>query len=108
MRSLLLLWLFLWLAPAAALDDPMRPPGHARAGATGKSKPVWHLSAIRIDGAGRMAIINGRQVAEGDRVNGARVLEIQPQQVRLAGRQGAFSVRLVKTRVKQSRHPATD
>jgi len=112
MRGLLSLLMLLLIAPvttqatqAGVLDDPMRPPGYALAG-TGKkvaAKKGWRLSAIRIDANRRFAIINGRVVEIGAWVNRAQVLEILPQQVRLKGPQGLFSIKLVKTQVKKMR-----
>lgn len=112
MRGLLSLLIFLLLVPATirvaqaeVLDDPMRPPGYALAGAGKKpgTKKGWHLSVIRIDAHRRFAIINGRTVEVGMWVNKARVVEILPQQVRLESPQGLLSIRLVKTRVKKMR-----
>jgi len=102
---LLLTSVTIQLAQAEVLDDPMRPPGYALAGAGKKvaAKKGWHLSAIRIDGNRRFAIINGRMVEVGAWVNKARVQEILPQRVRLKGPQGLFSIKLVKTQVKKMR-----
>ncbi len=102
---LLLTSVTIQLAQAEVLDDPMRPPGYALAGAGKKvtAKKGWHLSAIRIDGNRRLAIINGRMVEIGAWVNKARVQEILPQRVRLKGPQGLFSIKLVKTQVKKMR-----
>jgi len=90
------------IAQAEVLDDPMRPPGYARSTGGGNVKPAWHLSAIRIDGDQRIAIINGRMLEVGEWVNNARLIEILPERVRLNGRQGAFSIKLVKVQVRKS------
>jgi len=107
MRIFLSCWLMLSVlsAQAGVLDDPMRPPGYARAGMGKKVtlKKGWQLSAIRIDANRRFAIINGRTLETGEWVNKARVVEILPQKVRLKNAQGEFAVRLVKTRVKKTR-----
>ena len=102
---LLLTSVTIQLAHAEVLDDPMRPPGYALAGAGKKVsvKKGWHLSAIRIDANRRFAIINGRTLEVGEWVNRAQVLEILPQRVRLKGAQGPFSIKLVKTQVKKVR-----
>ncbi len=102
---LLLTSVTIQLTQAEVLDDPMRPPGYALAGA-GKKASVrkgWHLSAIRIDANRRFAIINGRTLEVGTWVNRAQVLEILPQRVRLKGPQGLFSIKLIKTQVKKMR-----
>ncbi len=47
------------------------------------SPAAYHLSCVLVDGAGSKAILNGRRVRVGDRVDGAEVLAIQPRRVRL-------------------------
>ncbi len=86
---------------AENLDDPMRPPEFAPPGVSAKAKKGWRLSAIRIDADQRLAIINGRRLEKGDWINRAQVVEILPQQVKLRGADGVFSVRLLRARIKK-------
>jgi hypothetical protein len=93
-------WIFpllltLLMGSAQALDDPMRPPGGAAVG-SGKAAAgaTFVLSSTLIARERRSAVINGRNLGIGDRINGARVVEIQPSQVRLQlqGRQITLSL----------------
>lgn len=80
----------------AQLDDPTRPPGHRLYVPGGKAAaPSWHVNTIKISEQQRIAIVNGKRVRVGDRVDGARVLEIQPGYVRLRYKQQEIAVRLV-------------
>lgn len=71
-------------APATAvtsfeqLPDPTRP--HAQR-AERASEPPSGLGYTRIGPAGRVAVIEGRQVREGDRFRGAEVIAIKPFEV---------------------------
>lgn len=67
---------------AEALNDPMRPPVTLSKGnKTQKMVTGYELSSIFISSNRRAAIINGRNVTIGDRVNRARVLEIEATEV---------------------------
>ncbi|OEU62116.1 MAG: hypothetical protein BA870_03075 [Desulfuromonadales bacterium C00003094] len=72
-------------ASAASLPDPTRPPQRFLAPAA--SGPVvadsWQLGSILIAPQRRVAVINGRPLSVGDQVSGAKVLTIEPGQVRL-------------------------
>lgn len=93
---------------AEILDDPTRPPGYAKPyqfKGMQKQKASWKLSAIKIDAYTQRAIINDKTVAEGNKVDGALVMEILPNQVKLRNEKGEFSVRLVKQKVKVRQMP---
>jgi hypothetical protein len=80
--SLLLCSVVLFSSSAVALDDPMRPPvSLSTVKKTEKTVTGYELSSIFISSTRRAAIINGRNVTIGDRVNKARVLDIQATQV---------------------------
>lgn len=67
---------------AETLDDPMRPPITLSTGTKAqKSVTGYELSSIFISQGRRAAIINGRNVTVGERVDNARVLEIQSTEV---------------------------
>jgi hypothetical protein len=83
--------LFVLLMPvgrvdAASLPDPTRPP--QRFIAPVASGPVvadnWQLGSILIAPQRRVAVINGRPLSVGDQVSGAKVVAIEPGQVRLS------------------------
>lgn len=76
-------------AVGAALDDPTRPPFFM---ATGKKPPtvirrktpkVWELTSTLISPQRKVAVINGRTVSEGDRIDKAIVVKITHASVRL-------------------------
>ncbi|MEH6470166.1 MAG: hypothetical protein V7752_02850 [Halopseudomonas sp.] len=84
-RSLLAVILCAWLSPSQAAVDPTRPFSQQGSDATARQvKPnPWQLQAVRISAQGRLAVINGINVREGERVRGAKVVEIKPGSVKL-------------------------
>ncbi|MDY6978354.1 MAG: hypothetical protein SV201_00620 [Pseudomonadota bacterium] len=94
--GLLILGLMFAAPVSAQLDDPTRPPGYRLYVPGGKSAaPSWHVDTIKIGERQRIAVINGKRVREGDSVNGARVLAIQPGYVQLRYKQEEMVIRLV-------------
>lgn len=80
---------------AEALNDPMRPPATlSKSNTTQKTVTGYELSSIFISSNRRAAIINGRNVTIGDRVNRARVLEIEATEVviSLAGKKRTLTL----------------
>ena len=75
--------------PLAARDvpDPTQPPGpEERARWSGRSAATpetWRVEMVLIGPERRVAIVNGRRVAAGDRIGTARVVGIDPGLVRL-------------------------
>lgn len=72
-------------AAAQGLDDPTRPtslaePAPARRAESG---PRWRLQSTLVAEERRLAIINGRTVGPGDRVDGATVREVRRDGVTL-------------------------
>ena len=89
-------------APAWASDglqDPTRPwAGEAR----GQVKaPAFIVSAILISDQRRVAVLNGRAVTAGDRVDGATVSAIGPTTVRLRYRGRDIEAALPKGKIRQ-------
>ena len=92
--------LFISLATLAAAAyggppaDPTRPPSAQEiraffgqeSNATEPEAQRWQLQSILIADQRRIAIINGRRVSEGDRINAAEVLTIEPGRVELRHR----------------------
>lgn len=73
--------------PFVNLPDPTRPSGwHDGGGPTVKQGLI--LQGTTVFANRRVAVINGQRLRVGDQVQGARVVEVQPFQVRLqrAGR----------------------
>lgn len=80
---------------AASLQDPTRPPQRFVTPVAPESVAInnWHLGSILIAPQRRVAVINGCALSVGDQVHGAKVVAIEPDQVRL--RQGRREIVLV-------------
>lgn len=89
---------------ADAPSDPMRPDVTHHAHAT-PNAPHWYLSSTLISPQRRLAVVNGRSVSIGDRVDGARVLAILPYAVRLRHDDTVLTVYLVTRDVKHRGNP---
>jgi MSHA biogenesis protein MshK len=70
-------------ANGQALDDPTRPYRSASPGGPGEAARPFELSGVLLAPNRRVAVINGGLYREGDLVNGARVVRIEPRSVRL-------------------------
>jgi hypothetical protein len=69
--------------------DPMRPFGSAAAGAGGAvavSAPRFALTAVLIAPTRRVAIVNGKPYTQGEAVDGAEIVAIDHDAVRLRER----------------------
>ncbi|HET7649335.1 MAG TPA: hypothetical protein VFL15_01370 [Gammaproteobacteria bacterium] len=86
------------------LPDPMRPDTLSAVSGRG-AVPGWDLNSILISAGRRLAVINGRTVAPGDTVNGARVLEISAGEVKLSVRGKTLMLHLIPESVKHVAHP---
>lgn len=71
------------VASAQTFRDPMRPAGAAPAPVRVAAPVAPRLEGV-IDGVERVAIVSGRLVRAGDVVNGATVLEVLQNGVRLS------------------------
>lgn len=100
--SLVSIWCLLFAVPSTvvALQDPTRPPGYGSTAARA-SGPVWQVNSIRIASQHKTAVVNGRTVAVGNRVNGATVIDIEPTEVRFRKEGKEFTVRLFNHSVKK-------
>lgn len=83
---------------AALLPDPTRPAEYRPETPVVQETPGesndWKVTAIRIAGGDRTAIVNGVIVRAGDKVGAAKVLEIQPLAVVLDYDNKKIAVRL--------------
>ena len=73
-------------ASAQGLDDPTRPTSLAEpvpAARRAESGPRWRLQSTLVADDRRLAIINGRTVGPGDRVDGATVRDVRQDGVTL-------------------------
>ena len=75
----------------AGLEDPTRPPTVTTTISALPEKPQrprWVLRSTLVSAQRRTAVINDTVVSRGDRINGARIMSIQPStvQLRFAGR----------------------
>jgi len=78
--------LLLGVVPTASADsdrDPTRPYSAPSVVSPGKSTSPFNVSAIFVSKARRVAIVNGQRVTEGDSINGAVVVEINKDALRL-------------------------
>ena len=66
------------------IDDPMRPyvPATPTAAAQSTARP-FKVTGVLIGATRRVAVINGTLCREGDTVDGARVVSIEPGSVQL-------------------------
>ena len=103
LRSVALLML-LWISPLQAMEDPTRPPtGKATSSYVGapKSHAVrWTLHSTLVSSERRTAVINDRVVSQGDRINGATVVSIQPSSVRLRNKGREMTLVMLKKKIK--------
>ena len=95
----------IWAGPgqAEALPDPTRPYqyGTVQVEQGQDAKVQWRLSGVRINADKRSAILNGKLVKEGDKLDGAVVLEIKPAEVTLQQDDKRLVVRLLLSNIKQ-------
>ena len=78
--------LLLAFVPTASADsdrDPTRPYSAPSVVSPGSRTSAFDVSAIFVSKARRIAIVNGQRVTEGDSINGAIVVEINKDALRL-------------------------
>lgn len=85
------------------LRDPLQPP-QPREPSTAPQidKSRWQLSSTLVSAGRRVAIINGRVVAPGESVDGARVLGVTSNGARLRAGGQQFTIRSATPRVRKS------
>ena len=89
---------------AEALPDPTRPYQYGAEIAIEQiphENVQWRLSGIRIRENKRSAILNGKLVKEGDKLDGAVVMEIKASEVTLQQRDKRLVVKLLLSNIKQ-------
>ena len=89
---------------AEALPDPTRPYGYGAEIAVEQipqEKVQWRLGGIRIKEDKRSAILNGKLVKEGDKLDGAVVVEIKPSEVTLQQQDKRLVIKLLLSNIKQ-------
>lgn len=81
---------------ASDVRDPTRPPqmSHHVNPAPVPVRRDYVLQSTRVAGDLRSAVINGRVVSAGDRVDGALVVAVDVARVRLRDHHGEFTLRL--------------
>lgn len=101
--GLLLLPLLVSASGTQQLDDPTRPPGYRLVLPGGKQAGVtrWRVSAIYLSAGQRSALINGRLVRPGQRVGGARVVQILANRVWLEKDGQRFAVPLLTDKIRK-------
>ena len=85
LAALALLMAALPVAAQQALGDPTRPTSMAAPEAVRavESGPRWRLQSTLVADTRRLAVINGRTVAQGERIDGALVREVRQEGVTL-------------------------
>ncbi len=91
---------------AATREDPFRPPGYqiTEPARLDKKKPkTWFVNEILHSEGRRVAIVNNITVKQGDRINGAKVINITANQVTLKYKDRIINSRLNMVPVKRLR-----
>ncbi len=86
---------------AELLRDPTRPYSGTPVVVVSARDTSVRITAIFISEKRRVAIVNGQHVSEGDRVDGATVVEILANSLRLNLRGKAFTTRLLPGGVRK-------
>lgn len=85
------------------VEDPMQP-SWLRKRATSQATPVtrtrFSVDTIVVSPQRRVAVINGRSVGVGETVNGARVLDIEPDRVTLDVDGNKLTIELTISNIK--------
>jgi MSHA biogenesis protein MshK len=79
----------------SGLADPTRPATGGAPALAPVDEGAFALQSTLISPARRVAVINGRSYTVGDRVNGARILAIEPYAVQLDEADGRRTLRLL-------------
>ena len=94
-------------AQNSQLVDPMRPlrgaPGIVKP-VKGENQPVkesLRLSAVLISEQRSVAVINGKSLQKGERINGYKLVLIRPDRVELCGKAGKRILRRAGTGLKK-------
>ena len=88
------------VAQEAPVRDPMRPFGSAAAAvgvAAAPSGPRFALTGVLIGASRRVALVNGKPQIEGDVVDGAEIVAIEPGAVRLRDNGSELVISLAKS-----------
>lgn len=88
------------VAGAQALDDPTRPTALEVVEEQLAERSQWRLQSTLLADTRRLAVINGKTVSEGERVDGARLLQVQADRVTLLFEGERIVLRLTETQVK--------
>ena len=91
---------------AIAMTDPMQPPGidGKKITIAGKrQRDRWELTSTLIGQKRSRATINGKTIAVGERVDGAKVIDIQPAVVTLSYQNRSIVLKLFHSLVKRQR-----
>lgn len=90
-------------ADAETLADPTRPPASTAGDVTGAARQPskWHLTATIIGPRRRVAVINGKAVRAGERIDHAVLLAIEPGSALLRDGERRIHLKLDTPTVKQ-------
>jgi len=99
LSTLATLLVLIFSSMALAANDPMRPP--MSSASVKQAAPAWILSSVLISEDRHIAVINQSPVYEGGMINGAKVLKIYSDRVRLSTADKSFYIKLHPLSVKQ-------
>lgn len=89
-----------------AITDPMQPPnmrGDSVKHITKSKTAKWRLTSVLIGQKRRLATINGKILSIGEKINGAKLIDIQPSVITLNVENRNIIIKLLPTIVKRQR-----
>jgi len=95
--------LFTVIPSQADWEDPTRPPTTTVVFSTPPVKtqrPQWVLTSTLVSAQRNTAVINDTVVSRGDRINGAKIMSIQPSVVRLHINGQDITLMMLKKNIK--------
>lgn len=104
MIATVLVGVFIVMPAQAVLEDPTRPPSanvSKNSSPKKQTRPRWMLTSTLISAGRRTAVVNDQVVSRGDRVNGARVMSVQPSIVRLRIGKRDITLMMLKKKIKK-------
>ena len=101
----------LWFSSLQALEDPTRPPtAEIKTNFVSIQKSQqsrWTLNSTLVSSGRRTAVINDQAVSQGDRINGAIVVSIEPSTVRLREKGREVTLVMLQKNIKSLSHSET-
>lgn len=97
--SYLLVLALWWPTMSQALVDPTQPEGYKKE----RKQTILRVESILFSAARKVAVINGKVVSEGDRVDQAKIISISKDSVKVSS-DGKYSIlKLNRTSIRQEK-----